>query len=201
MSDIVVTMIIDNSNALKEKGERGRLFEVALENDDAKKKYEAMYEAVYDLMLKKEDASDKAFYAKKEPTRSIIILMDGKDGTYRGTILGKRADFSGRTVLVGDFRIPMDYIGLPFAFAEKITIPELVTEQNIDEINMMINAGIVKTMKNQRGVHQEVNEESIAEVGFTITRKITYGDPVVFSRQPVLHKGSIMCYKAKNYAY
>ena len=164
---------------------------------NARDLYIEMYDNIRDLILKKDDAQDQSSFKNQQLTRSITTRVNGKNGTMRRVVLGKRGDYSGRTVLIGDYRIPMDHIGIPYLFAKKITIPEDVTFENVDDINRLIAEGDMVKELFRRGKPVNLTETTLALKGDRITRFIKDGDPVVFSRQPVLHKGSIMCYRAR----
>lgn len=155
-----------------------------------------VYTSYRNLLLRKDDIEQigtKSIVVVK----SIVVRMDGKYGRMRGTVLGKRSDFSARTVLTGNPDIPMDYIGVPYEFAEKVTVPDVINNnEKLDEINRLIANGHVLQIK-RNGINYKINRNYMAQLGDIAERKLQDHDPVIFSRQPVLHKGSIMCYKAK----
>ena len=63
---------------------------------------------------------------------SISQRLKGKSGRVRGNLMGKRVDFSARTVISGDPNIAIDELGVPWSIALNLTYPETVNDHNID---------------------------------------------------------------------
>ena len=71
----------------------------------------------------------------KDSDRIIKCLksrIHGKEGRVRGNLMGKRVDFSARTVISPDPNLELDEVGVPLEIAMKLTIPEKVTKHNIE---------------------------------------------------------------------
>lgn len=68
--------------------------------------------------------------------KSIKQRLRGKEGRIRGNLMGKRVDFSARTVITGDPNISIDEVGVPRSIALNLTYPELVTPFNIDKYKL-----------------------------------------------------------------
>jgi DNA-directed RNA polymerase II subunit RPB1 len=66
------------------------------------------------------------------PIKSIRQRLRGKEGRIRGNLMGKRVDFSARTVITPDPIISIDEVGVPRSIASNLTYPEIVTPFNID---------------------------------------------------------------------
>jgi DNA-directed RNA polymerase beta' subunit len=66
-------------------------------------------------------------------------LSQGKEGRVRGNLMGKRVDFSARTVITGDPNIGIDELGVPWSIALNLTFPETVTPFNIERWLMQKN--------------------------------------------------------------
>lgn len=66
------------------------------------------------------------------PLKSIRQRLKGKEGRIRGNLMGKRVDFSARTVITPDPNISIDQVGVPLSIARNLTIPETVTPFNIE---------------------------------------------------------------------
>lgn len=66
------------------------------------------------------------------PLKSIKQRLKGKEGRIRGNLMGKRVDFSGRTVITPDPNLRIDQVGVPRTIAQNLTFPEIVTPFNID---------------------------------------------------------------------
>jgi DNA-directed RNA polymerase II subunit RPB1 len=59
------------------------------------------------------------------------MVYQGKEGRVRGNLMGKRVDFSARTVISGDPNISIDELGVPWSIALNMTYPETVTPHNL----------------------------------------------------------------------
>ncbi len=66
------------------------------------------------------------------PLLSIGQRLKGKAGRVRGNLMGKRVDFSARTVISGDPNIAIDELGVPWSIALNMTYPEIVTQHNFE---------------------------------------------------------------------
>ena len=137
-----------------------------------------------------------------QPSRSIMSRLKGKEGRIRGTLMGKRVDFSARSVISPDPTIDMDEIGVPFKVAQTLTIPERVIDLNLSVMKERIRNGadykkglysVVRngtiTLMEFADLEKEVN---LLKPGDTVERYLRNGDMVLFNRQPSLHKGSMM---------
>ena len=134
--------------------------------------------------------------------RTIRARIKGKEGRVRGNLMGKRVDFSSRTVITPDPSLAVDQLGVPQEIAKILTFPEEVTELNQDKLKQLISNGPMKwpgakyiirpdgrsidlsCLPNRSDVH--------IQPGYVVERHIQDGDFVVFNRQPSLHKMSIM---------
>lgn len=66
------------------------------------------------------------------PIKSICSRLKAKEGRIRGNLMGKRVDFSARTVITPDPTINIDELGVPWSIALNLTYPETVTPYNIE---------------------------------------------------------------------
>lgn len=73
--------------------------------------------------------------------KAIRARLKGKEGRIRGNLMGKRVDFSARSVITPDASLRLDQLGVPIRIAENITVPEAVTYSNIDEMKMLVQNG------------------------------------------------------------
>ena len=143
------------------------------------------------------------------PLKAITQRLKGKEGRLRMNIMGKRVDYSGRTVISVDPNLDIDQFGVPEKIAMNLTFPEIVNVFNIDKLRKMILNGPnkypgAKTVTkgrfgNQRNISlKHVDVVKIAnelEVGDSVHRHLIDGDPCLFNRQPTLHKMSMMTHK------
>lgn len=140
-----------------------------------------------------------------KPLKTITQRLTGKDGRIRGNLMGKRVDFSARTVITADPNISIDEVGVPRQIALNLTIPEKVTKFNINKLQELVNNGpnihpgaryIVKTDGKKIDLKFAKFPPKL-ENGFTVERHLDNGDIVLFNRQPSLHKMSIMAHKVR----
>lgn len=85
------------------------------------------------------------------PTKSITDRLKGKDGRIRGNLMGKRVDFSARSVITPDATMDVDQVGVPYKVAMVLTLPVRVTNTNIS----MLTRRVVK------GAHDIMGAESV----------------------------------------
>jgi len=72
---------------------------------------------------------------------SIASRLHGKNGRIRSNLLGKRVDFSARTVITSDPFIGLNEVGVPIKIAMILTFPEIVTSFNIDKLTKIVLNG------------------------------------------------------------
>ena len=138
--------------------------------------------------------------ASKREYTSLEPRLKSKEGRMRGNLMGKRCDFTARTVITGDDNLGMHQIGVPISVAEKLTIPEKVTAYNKKiYMEMLKETKKIKFVIRPNGSRVDlsfVNRQNISlDVGWTIERMLQDGDIVLFNRQPSLHKMSIMAHE------
>lgn len=77
----------------------------------------------------------------KKPIKSLRERLKGKEGRLRGNLMGKRVDFSARTVITGDPNLGIDQVGVPRSIAMNLTFPEIVTPMNINLLKQAVMNG------------------------------------------------------------
>jgi DNA-directed RNA polymerase II subunit RPB1 len=119
--------------------------------------------------------------------------------------MGKRVDFSARSVITGDPNLPITALGIPKKIAMNITRPVMVNDRNRAFLTKLVQNGPdvypgAKTIERKNGDPislRTVDRMSIRlENGDLVHRHIMNGDAVLFNRQPSLHKMSMMCHHA-----
>jgi DNA-directed RNA polymerase subunit A' len=148
----------------------------------------------------------QAHHRSGRPLKTLTQRLKGKEGRFRGSLSGKRVDFSSRTVISPDPSLDLSEVGVPEAVAKKLTIPEIVTEWNIERMRELVINGPdkfpgVNYIVRPDGVKIRldfVEDRSIIaqniEVGYLVERHLADGDIVMFNRQPSLHQMSIMAH-------
>ncbi len=148
----------------------------------------------------------QAHHRSGRPLKTLTQRLKGKEGRFRGSLSGKRVDFSSRTVISPDPNLDLSEVGVPEAVAMKLTIPEIVTEWNIERMRKLVINGPdkfpgVNYIVRPDGVKIRldfVEDRSIIaetlETGYLVERHLADGDIVMFNRQPSLHQMSIMAH-------
>nr|XP_027193932.1 DNA-directed RNA polymerase II subunit rpb1-like [Dermatophagoides pteronyssinus] len=149
---------------------------------------------------------------RKKPIKGIRERLKGKNGRLRGNLMGKRVDFSARTVITGDPNLDLDQVGVPYSIAMNLTFPEIVINSNLDEMRMAVTNGPYKwpgakyvirkdgTRYDLRHCYNGSSDLQL-EPGCVVERHLRDGDYVLFNRQPSLHKMSIMGHRVKVLPY
>eukprot|EP00756_Hemistasia_phaeocysticola_P007482 Hpha_TRINITY_DN14278_c0_g5::TRINITY_DN14278_c0_g5_i1::g.22711::m.22711/K03018/RPC1, POLR3A; DNA-directed RNA polymerase III subunit RPC1 len=147
----------------------------------------------------------------RQQRRCFAQRLKGKFGRFRRHLSGKRADFSGRTVISPDPNLRITEVAIPVAIAKILTYPERVHQFSKARLKKAVIAGahsypganLVK-LRNGRwyelSVVPEAERKRIAErLGpcDIVERHMINGDCVVFNRQPSLHRLSMMCHRAR----
>jgi DNA-directed RNA polymerase subunit A' len=146
--------------------------------------------------------------------KSLIERVQGKEGRFRQNLIGKRVNFSARTVISPDPNIGINEVGVPFVVAKKLTIPEKVTERNFDELKERVENGpdthpganyVYPPSGKRKRITDENQEEILEEMapdeGWKVERHLGDGDTVLFNRQPSLHRMSIMAHEVRVLPY
>lgn len=140
------------------------------------------------------------------PLKAIKERLNGKSGRVRGNLMGKRVDFSARSVITPDPNLSISQLGVPLKVAKNLTKPIIVTSKNRNYLRKLILNGPdvhpgAKIYERKNGdciSLRYVDRESInLELGDIVHRHILDGDAVLFNRQPTLHRMSMMCHIAK----
>lgn len=134
--------------------------------------------------------------------KGISQRLKAKEGRIRGNLMGKRVDFSARTVITAEPNIDLDELGVPEEVATTLTYPEKVTPFNIDHLQSMVNNGPTMVKGARYVIRGEMKKDlrfckPVIEVGDTVERHMKDGDVVVFNRQPTLHKMSMMGHRVR----
>jgi DNA-directed RNA polymerase subunit A' len=145
--------------------------------------------------------------------RTLAQRLKGKEGRFRSNLSGKRVDFSARTVISPDPNLNMNEVGVPEQVARILTIPQRVTEWNLEKMKELVIRGpdrhpganyLIRT-DGRRVDLRFVKDRTIIgdtmEPGFIVERHLDDGDIVLFNRQPSLHRMSIMAHEVRVMPY
>ena len=144
------------------------------------------------------------------PTLSITSRIKSKQGRIRCNLMGKRVDFSARTVITSDPYIGIDELGVPLNIAMNLTFPEVTTVHNIERLQGLVRNGrdnypganyvlqgsmVGNNTDKQYKYDLRFSKQNVnLRYGDIVERHLITGDPVLFNRQPSLHKLSMMCH-------
>ena len=137
------------------------------------------------------------------PIKSLGQRIRSKEGRVRGNLMGKRVDFSARTVITAEPNIMLDELGVPVDIARNMTFSENVNVHNKEMLQEYVNVGTKPTHIKQVGAKYVITETGLRKdlrfaknvtltEGDVVERHLKDGDYVVFNRQPTLHKMSMM---------
>ena len=176
LNDLYRRVIIRN-NRLK------RLLEIKAPEVILRNEKRMLQEAVDSLF----DNSRKSSAVKSESNRPLKSLSDslkGKQGRFRQNLLGKRVDYSARSVIVVGPELKMGECGLPKLMAAELYKPFIIRK--------LIERGIVKTVKSAKKM-----VDRREEVVWDILEYVMKGHPVLLNRAPTLHRLGIQAFQPK----
>lgn len=176
LNDLYRRVIIRN-NRLK------RLIEIKAPDVIMRNEKRMLQEAVDSLF----DNSRKASAVKTESNRPLKSLSDslkGKQGRFRQNLLGKRVDYSGRSVIVVGPELNLNECGIPKDMASELFKPFIIRK--------MLERGIVKTVKSAKKIVDRKDP-----VVWDILENILKGHPILLNRAPTLHRLGIQAFQPK----
>ena len=176
LNDLYRRVIIRN-NRLK------RLMEIKAPEVILRNEKRMLQEAVDSLF----DNSRKSSAVKTDSNRALKSLSDslkGKSGRFRQNLLGKRVDYSGRSVIVVGPDLKLHECGLPKDMAAELYKPFIIRK--------LIERGIVKTVKSAKKIVDKKEP-----VVWDILENVLKGHPVLLNRAPTLHRLGIQAFQPK----
>jgi len=141
------------------------------------------------------------------PMKTLINRLNAKGGRIRGHLMGKRMDFSGRSVITPGADLDVTEVGVPAEMAAILTIPEVVNHRNRAQLQDAVRKG-PRALNGANRIlcpdgrviyleYLESRAKLVLELGWIVERHLHDGDPILFNRQPSLHRMSLMCFAAK----
>ena len=167
LNDLYRRVIIRN-NRLK------RLIDIKAPEVILRNEKRMLQEAV-DSLLDNSRKANAVRSSSGRPVKSLSDMLKGKQGRFRQNLLGKRVDYSGRSVIVVGPELELHQCGLPKEMAVELFKPFVIRK--------LIERGIVKTVKSAK----KVVDRRTAEV-WDILEKVIEGRPVLLNRAPTLHR-------------
>ena len=123
-----------------------------------------------------------ALSANNRPLKSLSDIIKGKHGRFRQNLLGKRVDYSGRSVIVVGPSLKLNQCGLPYEMAIELFQPFIIRE--------LINQGLASNMKIAKNLIQQT--ESIID---PVLEKVLKSHPIFLNRAPTLHRLGIQAFE------
>jgi len=167
--------LINRNNRLKKLLKLGAP-EIILRNE------KRMLQESVDILIDAQKSSKNKRKSAKRTPRSLSDLLRGKKGRFRRNLLGKRVDYSGRSVIVVGPELKLNQVGLPKEIALEMYRPFVLRELMMTEV-----APNIKSAKNL--IDHRANEV------YDILEKVTKKSYVLLNRAPTLHKLSIQAFK------
>jgi len=171
--------VINRNNRLKKLLEFSAP-EVIVRNE--KRMLQEAVDALIDNSARRAQNQTAALASQKRPLRSLADMLKGKQGRFRQNLLGKRVDYSGRSVIVVGPKLKLDECGLPKQMALELFKPFV--------INKIIEQELAHNIK---GANHLI-EEGINEV-WAILEEVIQNKYVLLNRAPTLHRLGIQAFK------
>jgi len=167
--------LINRNNRLKKLLKLGAP-EIILRNE------KRMLQESVDILIDAQKSSKGKRKSAKRVPRSLSDLLRGKKGRFRRNLLGKRVDYSGRSVIVVGPELKLNQVGLPKEIALEIYRPFVLRE--------LMSTGIAPNIKSAKNlIDHRINEV------YDILEEVTKDSYVLLNRAPTLHKLSIQAFK------
>jgi DNA-directed RNA polymerase subunit beta' len=174
LNDLYRSIVIKN-NRLR------RLIEIGAPDVILRNEKRMLQEAVDALIDNAHRPGKTLLNSRRLPYKSLTEELRGKKGILRKNLLGKRVDYSGRAVIVGDATLTLDQCGLPKSVALEMFKPFVIHE--------ILEAGLVV---NIRSAKEMVDEQE--DIVWDFLEKIIDGRPILLNRAPTLHKYSVQAF-------
>ncbi len=168
--------VINRNNRLK------KLLEIKAPEVIIKNEKRMLQEAVDALIDNSARFGSQQLSAQRRPLRSLADMLKGKQGRFRQNLLGKRVDYSGRSVIVVGPRLKIDECGLPKKMALELFRPFVIHE--------IIRKGMAHTIRNANRLIEQAGDEIYA-----ILEELTRDKRVLLNRAPTLHRLGIQSFK------
>jgi DNA-directed RNA polymerase II subunit RPB1 len=148
-----------------------------------------------------------AIHRSGRALKTLKQRLKGKEGRIRGNLMGKRVDYSARSVITPDPNIEIDQLGVPKKVAMNLTYPDVVTIYNKDKLYKYVRNGPFKH-PGAKSIKKKIDGKTtslqyvdvyniILNEGDIVHRHLDDDDVVLFNRQPSLHKMSMMGHRVK----
>ena len=141
-----------------------------------------MLQEAVDALIDNGKRGRPVFGLNNRPLKSLSDIIEGKQGRFRQNLLGKRVDYSGRSVIIVGPELKLNQCGLPREMAIELFQPFV--------IHRLIYEGLVNNIKAAKNIIQ--NNETLA---WTILEQVIVGHPILLNRAPTLHRLGIQSFE------
>lgn len=170
--------------------------------EEERKKEECIKRIIFLIEHSIQNCNQEYKRSPSDPCKAINDRLSGKENLIRGNMMGKRADYTGRTVLGPNRSISFGEIAPPVSIKSQLSVPERVTNYNMEYVQYLSDASKIVYLCPQRGsfagrkLKYDPKKHRI-NIGDKIGRFSDDGDVILFNRQPTLHKNSMLGYICK----
>lgn len=218
LRNIIQTIQDGDTNQLTEEGK------LVFEQIKGNTAVEKLHNAWQNLQINVDHLMDRDMNrtADSANCQGLKQVIEKKEGIIRMHMMGKRVNFAARSVITPDPNLNIDEIGIPEAFAMKLTYPTPVTPWNVVQLRQLVlngpnihpgavmvehEDGSIQRISNTNAVQREAIAKRLLTTSDKankffkgikiIHRHLQNGDILLLNRQPTLHKPSIMAHKAR----
>ena len=159
----------------------GRLFDIDAPDVVVRNEKRLLQEAV-DALIDNGRRGEKIVDINNRPFKSLSDAIEGKQGRFRQNLLGKRVDYSGRSVITVGPSLKLHQCGLPFEIAVELFKPFLIYE--------LIEQGVVSSIRAARKI---INEDQ--QLVWDLLETILKNHPIILNRAPTLHRLGVQAFE------
>ena len=147
-----------------------------------------MLQQAVDSLLDNVRSKYQVINKKKEPLKSLTERLGGKEGRFRHNLLGKRVDYSGRSVIISGPRLKLSQCGLPLYIILELFKPLIFTK--LKKLNFLESLEDYKYKKNQNKIWFNYSSILLKEIN-----NLVINHPVLLNRAPTLHRLNIQAFE------
>jgi DNA-directed RNA polymerase subunit beta' len=137
-----------------------------------------------DALIDNGKRGPKTVDINNRPLKSLADTIEGKQGRFRLNLLGKRVDYSGRSVIIVGPNLQLNQCGLPYEMATELFYPFIAHE--------LIKINLTETIKHAKKIIQDRNNDILL---WNLIKKIIKGHPILLNRAPTLHRLGIQAFE------
>jgi len=193
----ILIQIVKTNNSLRDKMLNPAVSPTTLDEEHIVLQY-----YVFSLVDNKMHGAQPAAQRSGRAFKSIKERLNGKQGRVRGNLMGKRVNFSARSVITPDPNLSIQELGVPLKIAQTITKPVYANTRNLEALRVLVANGPDKypgAKIVEKGLGQIMlkyaDRSAVArclDLGDVVHCHLADGDVVLFNRQPTLHRMSMM---------